>query len=294
MKFLIIAPTHGTRHPPLVAQLATLGYHETHLVDAVMLQALPPGFDSQRSNALTARTLTPGEVGCATSHRRAWHQFLASTDDWACVMEDDARVNDCDALAAILYEVSGRPSLRAEVISLFANGAVLSQRPDALQARCRFEPPFTVAYLINRAGAESLAEANQDATQLADWPRASGVTFHLALGHIIGHGDETTGSVIGSERFAPECSTRVGFLLPTTTKVLHRLALYSFIHYLRNRRHFASPLHYYRIVLRHRVLWHLGRFAGRCIDAERNVFVLTWRCNRLVDFARRHRCTTLQ
>lgn len=284
MNFLVIAPINGTRHFPLIAQLNSLGDHEVHLVDAVMLQALPADFNKERSHAMIARTPTPGEVGCATSHREAWKRFLMSADEWTCVVEDDARVTDESGLQTILAAATSASLTSPTVVSLFSEGSVLAERPGPYWARCRFEPPGTVGYVINRAAAKALSAANQDGVYLADWPRSSGVTFHLATQHIIGHGDDSTESLIGTARFSHPRSTQLGPRLETATKILQRLALYSLAHYLRNRQHFNSPVHYCQIVLNHRVMWHLGRLAGRCIDAERRVYVLSWRCNRLVDF----------
>jgi hypothetical protein len=278
---LIIAPTNGTRHLPLIDQLRRQGDLDVHLVSAVMLKEIPSDFDDGRSRAFSARTLTPGEIGCATSHRKAWEHFLATDDEWVCIFEDDARVVDADALNSLLKELRHRPVGRsAEVISLFTLGAVLEHWPVTPFTRCLFEPPSAVAYCINRAAAEALCETNQDSTQLADWPRCSGVSFHLALGHMIRHGDEATGSLIGSERFKSEGSVMLGARFLPTRRVLHRLSLYTFVHYLRHHRHFDTPLHYYRIILRQRVLWHLGRLAGRKVDSERSIYVLNWRCNR--------------
>jgi len=40
------------------------------------------------------RLLTPSELGCALSHKRAYEEFLTTTDDCALFLEDDALLSD--------------------------------------------------------------------------------------------------------------------------------------------------------------------------------------------------------
>jgi glycosyl transferase family 25 len=57
------------------AEASTLGEYDNHAMHRIM-----------------GRSLTPGEFGCVLSHRKALAAFLAGSEPWAVVLEDDAQV----------------------------------------------------------------------------------------------------------------------------------------------------------------------------------------------------------
>ena len=79
------------RRQQIDARLQNLGidYHffdaiDGHLLSAKELERLAPP-----SSLLFDRSLTSGEIGCATSHFAVIHQFAGEDNDFVCVLEDD-------------------------------------------------------------------------------------------------------------------------------------------------------------------------------------------------------------
>jgi glycosyl transferase family 25 len=79
------------RRQQIDARLQNLGidYHffdaiDGHLLSAKELERLAPP-----SSLLFDRSLTSGEIGCATSHFAVIRQFVGEEYDFACVLEDD-------------------------------------------------------------------------------------------------------------------------------------------------------------------------------------------------------------
>ena len=54
--------------------------------------------------------LSPGEMGCASSHLRILHDFVESGEDWICVLEDDIKVERPDVFKAIIEEKISLPT----------------------------------------------------------------------------------------------------------------------------------------------------------------------------------------
>lgn len=40
------------------------------------------------------KELTTNELGCFLSHRKCWERLISSGEEWALIIEDDARFND--------------------------------------------------------------------------------------------------------------------------------------------------------------------------------------------------------
>jgi glycosyl transferase family 25 len=259
MKTYVIAPERGTRHQRLLEQLAELPELEVVEFPARMIREVPDWYDMGRARAYNNMDLVPGEIGCAMSHRDLQLQISAIESDWVMVLEDDALVSDGEALSQLLGWIrSSFAANEPKLISLYSEGAVLSHRPVGGIAACIREPSFTVGYCITPSAALLLSEANRDLAFCADWPRGSGVSFYLCTDSPLLHGDGTSSSLIG-QRQGENVRKPLSWSNLSPQLIINRLSLYLFLHYFRNRRYFNGVRDYYGKVLRHRILWHLGR-----------------------------------
>lgn len=265
MRINVIAPQSGGRHEPLVQQISRLECHSVRIAEAQVFSELPSSFDTLAAYAVNNRQLLPGEVGCASAHLRVWQEIAAGDEPWACVLEDDARVVHLEAFSSVLGLIERRAaSGRGEVISFYSEGAAIRRHANREFAECLFEPPFAVAYCVSREAAAKLAIANQNLWFPADWPRGTDVSFLLTPGGLIAHGDAFTRSLIRietPETVAPERVPRAA----RVSNIMRRLRPYVFANYYGHRKCFTSPSNYYRLVLRHRILWLFARSLGRRI-----------------------------
>lgn len=264
MRIFVITPPSGPRNGDLFDQLDSLSSWKHVRFDAIMLDSFPEGFDHRRARAMMNRDLLPAEVGCAASHRELWATIATDEAAWACVLEDDAVLFDADAFDDFLHAVEALdPGPTGTLVSFFSFGAVAGGRFEGDFLTLISEPSGAVAYCISREAARRLATANSDGAFIADWPRGSGVRFLLTNRCVIQHGTESTHSLIGRRRRTPSTSKELSWSNVSPETLWNRFQLYSFVGYLRNRRYFDGPSDYYRKVLRHRIIHHLGRVVGR-------------------------------
>jgi glycosyl transferase family 25 len=99
--------------------------------------------------------LTPGEIACFLSHRRAWGAFLETNDPAAVFLEDDViPLADVDEIGRVLQQVADFPRpLLCKMNSLHGG----SRTVRAPRLRRTLLPPLTgAAHGMNRAAAEQL------------------------------------------------------------------------------------------------------------------------------------------
>lgn len=278
MEIVIITPPAGVRSPDLLDQLKTLSRHRVVLIDAVMIDEYPAGFDRERADVLQNRPHTPRELGCATSHQQAYRHIAQGPEPWAILLEDDAVIADFDRFEALLDRIERlQPAPEGTLITLYSPEAVV-RRSDASEfPECIFEPAYSVAIAISRDAARQMIEANHHLGFVADWPRGSSVEFRTGDFGIINHGVQSNQSLIGQHRMAPAVAHKFRLSHPSLPVVINRLQLYFFITYFRQRHYFDSPKQYYRFMLRHRIGYHLGRFFGRQHPTmRRGIHSLPW------------------
>ena len=78
------------------AQLAKLeiGYERISAVDRLKIDASVPGYDARGYRLLHGRGFHDGEIACYLSHVSCLRAFLASSADYALILEDDCRLPD--------------------------------------------------------------------------------------------------------------------------------------------------------------------------------------------------------
>lgn len=119
------------------------------------------------------RPLSPGELGCYTSHFKLWELFLQSDYDQAIILEDDILVDwlALNRLAGFDFHAG-----KIDILRLFSTHPF----PYSL-ATLRFMSPHshlvkneglflgTQGYLVTRAGAEALLTTGNVVTAPVDW-----------------------------------------------------------------------------------------------------------------------------
>jgi glycosyl transferase family 25 len=109
------------------------------------------------------RPLTPGEIGCYTSHFKLWQDFLGSPSQQLVVMEEDVMA-DWKAVERLAREDLTRRDIH--ILRLFSThpfpfdfGVYRFLSPHAHLVRVRGLILGTQAYIVTRRGAEALTKA---------------------------------------------------------------------------------------------------------------------------------------
>ena len=135
----------------------------------------------KESRHLIGRNLSLGEICCALGHQEIYKKFLATSEPWALVLEDDARLMTDFNPNEIINQIKIDDSA---IIQLYGIELVLNQqriRSDVLIkevsevsadiALLRIIPELTHAYFINRSAAQHLVNACANGIHsTADWP----------------------------------------------------------------------------------------------------------------------------
>lgn len=121
----------------------------------------PAAYDRQARLAYSLTDLRAGEIGCYLSHRQAWREFLASTDDLCCVLEDDVELH-ADFCASVEALCRCRESW--DLVRLLGFSAQPFKQlqqicgPHYLVDYWRKQPNGTQGYLLTREAAQRLLD----------------------------------------------------------------------------------------------------------------------------------------
>lgn len=162
--FVINLARSPDRWARVTAQLANrgLGCVRIEAVDATLLTAdeLLAASPSPLNRTLYHKELTPGEIACYLSHRRAWQEIVARGLGGAVVLEDDVLLGR--DFTAALAELERIP-LAWDVIKLGSRSTKpLAARTSAGRfSLCAYRkvPISAFAQAVSRAGAEKLLNA---------------------------------------------------------------------------------------------------------------------------------------
>jgi glycosyl transferase, family 25 len=145
--------------------------------------AEPLQYSSENAARYFGRPLTPGEIGCYTSHFKLWEDFLHSSVDQMIVMEEDV-IADWKALERLAREDLGRHNI--DILRLFSThpfpfdfcvNRFLS--PHAHLVRVRGLVLGTQAYIVTRRGAEALVKAAPKIVRPIDWEMSRYWTYRI-------------------------------------------------------------------------------------------------------------------
>lgn len=147
------------------------------LVEAIDGRILSQGeinglYSRFRSWLILNRQMTRSEIGCALSHKKAYHKLLATSEQSCVIFEDDIIVSDLinDAIDLAQETISTE---RPEVILLSAFDEESSQAPSELGVYNPIGFPWcTDGYVVNRKAAELILRVNTPICICADgWYR---------------------------------------------------------------------------------------------------------------------------
>ncbi|MBR1608613.1 MAG: glycosyltransferase family 25 protein [Kiritimatiellae bacterium] len=119
------------------------------------------------------RSVLPGEIGCALSHRGVWERIADGPGDVAAVFEDDA-VLDADALRDVLATAERDDDPAVPTVWLMQEGLPAPARLDGRRFYDILETDdvghvfSTRAYALNRAAAKRLAAILAPVANVAD------------------------------------------------------------------------------------------------------------------------------
>lgn len=231
---------------PIAARksIESAGFTST-IISSNFLENFPEYFSHKRSLALTRRTLTLGELGCARSHLDVYVNFLDSKEDLCIVLEDDVSL-----IPGCIYEF--RQSLREisriqrkspwvpRVFSFYSESAIVS--PDAFEdSNFHFVygyPSHAAAYVINREAATSLLRTNSELDFQADWPKGNVVKFYLYNSKFFLHPEDKKGghSLLEIDRKKAQHKS--------IYKIFLALKTLTFVTYFREKMYFKSSKQY--------------------------------------------------
>lgn len=197
--------------------------------------------DFEKSKAILLRTLTPPEIGCAISHRRILF-FLAKSKHGGVVLEDDTEIIDVGAFVESCLEFLSHMKNTDAILSL-THIPKFRLFNDKKFRRLRTPPPLAAAYVATPEAAIELASSNTPIFSVADWPNQF-IQYYANEFALVNHNPHNFPSTI---------QNNAGQLTQYTNRLLKALALFSFLHFFRNRKHFQSLRVYWTLMLKPRV-----------------------------------------
>ncbi|MEC5398666.1 glycosyltransferase family 25 protein [Uliginosibacterium sp. H1] len=135
-------------------------------VDAVepdFSEGFPESYDRDRRLALFGYDMRPGEAGCYLSHRGIWQDFLASTREYCCVLEDDVALDDRlpQVLASLLAQSQDWDLVRLYGVFERRSLRHLPLREQRWLVEYLDQPRGTQGYVLTRHAARRLLETTQ-------------------------------------------------------------------------------------------------------------------------------------
>lgn len=197
VQFLVIALEDSQRVNDIESELARRGLPWTRVaaVDGrrIPQEELAHIADVRAGQLLYGRALSRTEIGCLLSHRAAYREFLSGQAEWAIVLEDDAY--PAPGVDTFVAWLSRWRITAPTIVECFSAGRVnesprsMAVAADLSLVPLRTYPGFTVAYAINRLGAERALGYPGRVASRADWPAwAVDVDFWRTEPSIFSHG----------------------------------------------------------------------------------------------------------
>ncbi len=209
--------------------------------------------DPVRTRRRMGRLLTRNEIGCALSHRKAYHEIITSRFDAAIILEDDA-IPEPECLD-LIRKWRDMPD-QIELLSLFKGSGIIGRRGgyqlEHIQfARAASTIESACGYFIRRATAQRLFDLTTKISSVADWPFDLRDVRHFVTQPDLVKHDFSLPSEIGEDR--------PGFKEPppSLTRKIRGLQAFLFITYIKNREQYDSLYNYYERELRVRLMARL-------------------------------------
>jgi len=257
--------------------LYTFGF-EPKIVTPNFFQQWPENFSKKRSLALTRRSLSLGEIGCAKSHIDCYEKFLSNKYLLTLIFEDDAhlaQINFNEFIYALqkieVMEVNSENIGR--VYTFFTESAIVKKETTSEPTFFRVlgEPSHGVCYVVNRKGAKALISANKNLDFQADWPKSANIEFFLYSNKLITHGttNEIPVSFLDSQRKSLTQSKIETFYLAIKSIF--------FVTYIFNKQYYKSKREYFSINVLPIIKWRLRKsFSKRLRNWPQGVRIVLW------------------
>ena len=156
-------------------------------------------FDFDSCIKRNGRIINPGEIGCALSHRKCYHEMIHSNKDYALILEDDITVvgdmNTAINHNTINFMHSSEPRI------LFLSGDYWYWRKKPITDV--FFAVGSYAYFINRAAAEIVLEINKPYNVADDWDlyKSMGVKLYSVYPYVVDANIQNLPSDINQEHW---------------------------------------------------------------------------------------------
>jgi hypothetical protein len=260
LKVLVVGDKNAQRIQPLLNKFSTDDRFDLEFWEPVYLktfgdeQIIESGFNVKKSTSFMSRKLSLNEIGCSLAHNRA-REYLADSEFGGVILEDDARIPDLDyfftSATLFLKSVKVPGVLNFASVRIIEDFASISGDIPTLRKQI-CHSPLNVGYVLNKSGAQMLANSKYRLCMSSDWP-FSKINKYVLTNPAVAHGDAENVSTIDPEN-----------LLGRTTKSWkkswpNRVRLFSFYWYLRHKNSFTSLSEYITVMLIPRIFYQLNR-----------------------------------
>lgn len=168
---------------------------------------------------------TDGEIGCTFSHINVYKSFLQSSDEWICILEDDAIIDkefknfiqslDYSSLKpGTLYILGGQDGLnnRHKVVRAISGNRYIGQQKFYRIVAGEQYVFRTCCYMLHRTTAQKMISEFQESFYLADeWAyfKRKGVIDDIFLASFIHHPLDLSDSWIEKERIVKYSDAKI-------------------------------------------------------------------------------------
>ena len=164
--------------------------------------------------------MTPGEVGCALSHMKAYKNLIHSGEEYALILEDDVIGNDKDIEKIqelmpellnrygnrFVWYVGGMEGLSKKYIYVKKTSIVGVYVVHELSKRYLYR---TSSYVVTKVAAEQILESQMKCLRIADsWDKILPREFMMLYSSILKHPHEREDSNIHLERIQVRTAPR--------------------------------------------------------------------------------------
>lgn len=206
--YVINLPKDTERRQSVVRELNKLSCLDLEFVDAVYgrelgREKLDNLFDFKKSKSYHSNDVTLGEVGCTLSHFECYKKLLASDQEFALIVEDDAGFKGNgpfdELFEKMVQYVNKEEPIALQIFSFFDYMGKGVPFVSGHKLYKTYKSALTTIYLINKPAARMIVSEGLPYWVADDWSlfRRKGVQTYALYPSFAYHKDETLGSSIG-------------------------------------------------------------------------------------------------
>ncbi len=172
----IIALNGGSRSDTLCRQLTQLDipFEIINAIEGSALDqtALEEIYDERNAIRRVGRPMSPGEIGCALSHRSIYRLMAERGIAIALILEEDAILGP--QFKSLWQTASALPA-DVDILLLYSEAGFVRRHPSATLAECGLHQAtlmlsHAVGYILRLACAEAILRRTEHIDMVADWP----------------------------------------------------------------------------------------------------------------------------